>query len=120
MADISQSFRLSAKIYQSEEQSMKHDTKMLLKVCIPQRYFQSIKQIKISSDSNNVQNINCRLSTKCDVTSWVSLFIEYKTEHRSVIIGSNSITFCIQIYYMTRCVEKQGSSIAPRLLTSFL
>jgi hypothetical protein len=38
----------------------------------------------ISSSSEvirkNVQNVNCWFSTKCDVISWVSMFIEYYTE----------------------------------------
>ena len=42
-------------------------------------------------------NINCWLSIRCDVTSWVSMYFEYITEHCSVIITSNFMKFCMQI-----------------------
>ena len=36
---------------------------------------------------------------KLQGTSWLSTFIEYKTEHSSVIIYSNSIKICIEILH---------------------
>ena len=47
----------------------------------------------------DLQNINHWLSITCDVTSWVSIFMEYKTQRRSVIIKSNSIKSWIQILH---------------------